>query len=335
MLGIFGSGSRASAKELIFDAGCFGKIPCQADFVRHNAGQREIMALDQWVQQAVALLTRRMAAGDDLWPSVPSMNFVSIGGDDERTVFGTIVPSRDRSGRTYPFVTYGFSVFPLLREIQSGAPVMLERFFGKARQLNMSAVTAESFDSVKMDVDALCIGNSLPSKGQVLDKMLCQLHSIPIADFGELVLGGATSDVSNSYLVTFADALREARRRQPVRISWGFRVKLGDEDHHMAGLIFSARLIDVALADTRWRAHYFWFKNEGTGIYEAAIFMRQPPSSLLLALASPTAGDGVLQDIGAYAESGKARVTEAISAGLAAATSVPDLINRIAAMVGK
>lgn len=334
MLGIFGAGNRAGNKELVCDAGCFGKLPCQPDFVRHNARQREVMVLDQWVQQAVAMLTRRMAGGgEDLWKLVPAVNFITIGGDDERTLFGTMVPSRDRSGRSYPFVTFGFSVFPLLREIQSGAPVMLERFFSKAWEVNTSAAVSESFDAVKMEVDTLCVGNPPPSKGQVLDRMLAHLHAVPIADFGERVLGGATVEACDSFLGAFAEALLEAKRRQPSRINWGFRIPLGGEEQHMSGLIFSTRLIDVALAQTSWRAHYFWYRDTQSGSYEAAIFMRQPPSSLLLALASPAASDGVLQDLWKHADSGQSGGIP--GGGLAAASSLADLINRVATVVNR
>ena len=214
-------------------------------------------------------------------------------------------------------------------------PSRLENFFCKAKEINSFAANAESLDTVKVNVDALCFDNPCPSKGQVLDKMLNYLHSVPMADFRDVVLRGATPDIWDVFVTAFIGALKEAKRRQPSRIGWGFYLPLGTSSQHLAGLIFAARVIDVALSGMSWRAHYFWFQNEETGLYEAAIFMRQPPSSLLLALASPTAGDGVLQDLWKYAESNTGRVTPASDSGFSSAASLPDLINRIAAAVGK
>ncbi|MGH9363063.1 MAG: type VI secretion system-associated protein TagF, partial [Thermoanaerobaculia bacterium] len=36
-------------------AGCFGKLPIFADFIRHNAGGREAGQFDRWLQEGMAL----------------------------------------------------------------------------------------------------------------------------------------------------------------------------------------------------------------------------------------------------------------------------------------
>ncbi len=84
--------------------GYFGKLPSHPDFVRRNAGGALARALDSWMHEGLATLN--MQSGDD-WKAVfdaaPSRCFIYRVDDPGKALAGTYVPSRDQSGRRYPF----------------------------------------------------------------------------------------------------------------------------------------------------------------------------------------------------------------------------------------
>jgi len=46
----------AAANEMLI--GCVGKLPLHAEFIKHNLKVREVVALDNWIQEGVTLLNR-------------------------------------------------------------------------------------------------------------------------------------------------------------------------------------------------------------------------------------------------------------------------------------
>jgi len=84
--------------------GFFGKLPAYPDFVRQNAGSPLARALDTWIHEGVAQMN--VQGGDD-WKTrfdaaVPK-NFLFHVDDPSKLLVGVLVPSRDKSGRRYPF----------------------------------------------------------------------------------------------------------------------------------------------------------------------------------------------------------------------------------------
>jgi type VI secretion system protein ImpM len=84
--------------------GCFGKLPIHSDFIRFRASGEEVRAFDQWLQEGITAAQFRLGkrweadfAQADPWHFV----FQAEGGD--HFLVGTLVPSRDQAGRSYPF----------------------------------------------------------------------------------------------------------------------------------------------------------------------------------------------------------------------------------------
>lgn len=84
--------------------GFFGKLPAYPDFVRQNAGGPLARTLDNWIHEGVAQMN--VQGGGD-WrvkfdAAVPR-NFLYHVDDPSKFLVGVFVPSRDKSGRRYPF----------------------------------------------------------------------------------------------------------------------------------------------------------------------------------------------------------------------------------------
>jgi len=84
--------------------GFFGKLPVYPDFVRQNAGGPLARALDDWIHEGVAQMN---VQGGDNWETrfdaAGSKNFMYHTDDPSKLLVGVFAPSRDKSGRRYPF----------------------------------------------------------------------------------------------------------------------------------------------------------------------------------------------------------------------------------------
>lgn len=86
---------------------CFGKTPVHGDFIRHRVGP-SLRAFDAWVGRAI-FEGRRRPCFDDAYDAGAAVRFVYApparrGGTALPPLVGAFAPSRDRSGRRYPFI---------------------------------------------------------------------------------------------------------------------------------------------------------------------------------------------------------------------------------------
>jgi type VI secretion system ImpM family protein len=87
--------------------GCFGKLPHVADFVAHNAGGPAALAFEEWLRKAVAVAHERLASRwESLFLAMPPHRFLYWNDPADGAVIGTFAPSRDRSGRLFPFAVF-------------------------------------------------------------------------------------------------------------------------------------------------------------------------------------------------------------------------------------
>ncbi len=83
-------------------AACFGKLPTHGDFVRHHAGGRAMRTFDEWVQRGLRLAAA--SAGGEAEPGGGAFCFFADVPGAPHALAGALRPSRDRTGRRYPFL---------------------------------------------------------------------------------------------------------------------------------------------------------------------------------------------------------------------------------------
>ena len=123
-------------------ASCFGKLPTHGDFLRYNASGRAMQAFDAWVQNGIVEAQRQL--GQDLVPAFEQAGttcFFFDAPNVPHVLTGAFRPSRDRSGRRYPFLV-AVEVEKRLVEGRRipGWPDRYERFFRAAALLVDEAV---------------------------------------------------------------------------------------------------------------------------------------------------------------------------------------------------
>lgn len=86
-------------------ASCFGKLPTRGDFVRYSAGGGAMRAFDEWVQQGIVEARRQLGPGlDAAFEAAGAWCFFVEVPNTPHALVGALRPSRDRSGRRYPFL---------------------------------------------------------------------------------------------------------------------------------------------------------------------------------------------------------------------------------------
>jgi type VI secretion system protein ImpM len=87
--------------------GCFGKLPIHSDFIRFRASGEEVRALDQWLQEGLLAAKSRLGRGWEAdYSQADPWNFVFQVEGTDSFLIGSLVPSRDQAGRSYPFFLF-------------------------------------------------------------------------------------------------------------------------------------------------------------------------------------------------------------------------------------
>lgn len=274
------------------EVGCFGKMPIHADFIRHNVRLRETVALDAWIQEGTSCLAR---TGGGAWPEAyldfPGINFVLVGGEQERTVAGTLMGSRDRGGRSYPFLIFLAAADLLFRQMQAASPFYYQEFFSRAGEICSDRWTGEPVSLLLGRVDGLFRRDGIVTRRHLLERQISLLQEVELGSFDEAVPGGA-----EGLFAAVMEALRQALRRGATRVPWGLRLPLPFRGDVAPFVVFWVQLIESALEDRSLRCHYFWSAEEGGRRAGLSLFFRPVPASYLLAVIDPEHHESVLFD---------------------------------------
>ncbi|RPH78764.1 MAG: type VI secretion system-associated protein TagF [Nitrospiraceae bacterium] len=88
-------------------SGYYGKLPISPEFLRLHAAGPELRELDEWFQRGVQYAKAKagsewstLLAQADIW------NFLFVPEGNVRVVCGAVFASRDRAGRSFPFLTF-------------------------------------------------------------------------------------------------------------------------------------------------------------------------------------------------------------------------------------
>ncbi|HMN24228.1 MAG: type VI secretion system-associated protein TagF [Ignavibacteriaceae bacterium] len=88
--------------------GYFGKLPGFTDFIKYNAAGKEILIIDTWLQEGLALAKLKFGSGwRNYYNNSSRITFIYPFTGTENMTLGIISPSNDKSGRSFPFLMFG------------------------------------------------------------------------------------------------------------------------------------------------------------------------------------------------------------------------------------
>jgi len=266
----------------------FGKLPNFGDFVRYNAGGSEIYAFEKWIQEGL-YFSQKMIGQD--WNSTfrdsPPYRFVFYPEEAGRILVGVFIPSRDKSGRCYPFVLS----FKLDRSPQTDDAVHL-------MPLQFAPYFTAAIESLARFPDESDI-HRLVLHARELESHLTRSLSAAAGEFDGYVQGSGLDEFWHSVLgdpgdprrflilKNLADILLPLRSENPERLSLGLRFPLGSDTGATECILsFWIRAVWLLLGRPRLQPTFFWGGDARFGGSYLYLFLRVPAyrhfSSLIL-----------------------------------------------------
>ena len=121
--------------------GYFGKIPSRGDFVKGSDNPASIKVLDDWLAQAMDLMS-----ADARWKlhydAVAPLHFAFIGPRRRHAIAGHIVASSDQSNRRFPFLMMCTMEVSEPAAFVPDAPLVLNRLWNRLESLSAGVIKA-------------------------------------------------------------------------------------------------------------------------------------------------------------------------------------------------
>lgn len=125
----------------IANIGYFGKVPGRGDFVKGGDSPALIKVLDDWLAQAMDLMS-----ADARWKlnydAVAPLHFAFVGPRRRHAIAGHIVASSDQSSRRFPFLMTSSVEVPEPSTFVASAPMVFNRLWNRLATLSTSVVSA-------------------------------------------------------------------------------------------------------------------------------------------------------------------------------------------------
>lgn len=286
--------------------GCFGKLPAAADFVSRNHGTPAAIALARWLQESIPIAhTRFVGKAELLLREMPTLRFFWRAGGIN--LVGSMVASRDQSGRLFPFAA--FFDAPAL-DLAKRFPELPERIEPRLRNAEQLARSPHAnLGDVYSHVEALA---SVPySDTAGLDRVVSG------RTLGQLAAGGTDPELPARVLRN----LLEVAHRGTVP-SFGLRFPLGAEAWMPA---FWLELMRRTLRGGTAPFCFFWTTPSAKGgVNRLDIYFTPPNPVAFLHLLDPELDSDTLYALDGTAAPDSGRVPESLRQA-AAGWSVPGL----------
>lgn len=238
----------------------FGKLPIAGDFVRYGASGTAVEAIDAWFQQGLYAARARMPASfDDAFDSAPASSFLFNPRNGAAALAGVMKPSRDQSGRRYPFLIAA-EVDESLRAGREAAriPVRFGAFFAWATHL-VDEATAGRLSHRDLP-DQLGSFVSTPEEASERSAAYYRfLQETAFSDLAANIWGDAAETRAGLLLKNLRDIVLPIRGSIPAHFALGLRFPVLRED---PGRAFSKSFwleAGLRLLETpRVRPTFFW-----------------------------------------------------------------------------
>ena len=143
----------AEAREAQLPVGCFGKLPSRGDFVGGEGSHQLMQMLDRWSGDALERMARN-PAWRQLYDEAPPLHFAFLGSGNRVAVGGHFLPSRDASGRRFPFLLACRMEVARPLGFIARAPLALSRPWSLMGRLGQQALAADDAAPALRDIAA-------------------------------------------------------------------------------------------------------------------------------------------------------------------------------------
>lgn len=125
--------------ELSLPISYFGKLPGQDDFLKFTGNNQGLIAnMDRWAGQALEQLSQDVA-WKQLYDSGSDVSYAVLSSRKRYAIAGHILPSHDRTGRRFPFISSVSMEVPQPLAFISRSPLAFSRLWSRLRRTAQGA----------------------------------------------------------------------------------------------------------------------------------------------------------------------------------------------------
>ena len=131
-----------------FSFGYFGKLPGFPDFIKYNAGRSEVSVFDKWLQEGIYYSKQKLRTDwNSFYRNSKAQHFIFPFTGSENFIAGILFPSRDKSGRDFPFMLFAYLNKIILNHYPFYIlPLILQEMFEHLEQLYLESNSLESLN---------------------------------------------------------------------------------------------------------------------------------------------------------------------------------------------
>jgi len=269
----------------------FGKLPGHDDFVRHNAAGPDLRLLDQWLQEGLFQASRYFSAEwESVYRGAVPYQFCFQAEAAERILVGIVWPSRDRSGRKFPFIV-------ALRDDREGlvpamvpyVPVIYSDFLRRSCDLVSAGMNGLPLDELASAVGGL----SAPSADEMsagYGHFQSYLDSTTSREFWGRLLGDFDDPgkylLFKNFLIAFEPLLSERSARGSLGVRFPLR---GGSPSYQDEACFWVVLGSQLLRNLRPSPNVLWGLPIGDERSYLYYYLSRPPARTVIPLLRPEA----------------------------------------------
>ncbi len=278
--------------------GYTGKLPHYGDFVRQNVISSAAKAFEAWQAEGLTQFPAKAGNGwERSFDSAAPFFFLFHGGERNNFAVGASIPSRDKSGRRYPFTIFSTSPAGSQGELYYLLPSACASFLTAARQ-TMGEEWPPAVDAVYGRKIAPLV-STLPHLSPELNKRFEQyVETTTLKDFFTSLFG--SFEAPEKYLVmdNLLKTLIPLRGRDSGRFNFSLRLPLaslpGEEGMQIG---FWTVLCHKILGYAFPPAYLFWASSEAGGAL--FLFFRTPEARFFTYLLVPELNNDLVWNLSA------------------------------------
>lgn len=214
-------------------AACLGKLPTHGDFVNHRASTPTMRTFDEWVRKG---LYQARQHSDGRWKTAYDRGatthflFCGRGQQAPNALLGVLRPSRDQTGRTYPFiVTCEVPKRHLSSRHLAYLPVQAGTFYAEANRIVRAATDGDiPYREVADQVEHIDTAFSIePTAPRAYKRYLQQKTMGP---FLEELFGHFSDSGKYRLFNNLLEILLPQRERSHPQLNYGLQFPLESDD---------------------------------------------------------------------------------------------------------
>lgn len=282
-------------------AACHGKLPTHGDFVRLRAATPAGRVFDEWVQKGLYQARhQRRRELEAVYDDAAAIRFVFNTRGRTSPLLGVMKPSRDQSGRTYPFTVFVEApIRTRAAQAWTYAPVQARPFLDDADRIVQQATAGElshrdAIDRVQQLEPAFAISATRPPPYERY------LHEQTMASFWTRLLGHFDDSRKYRLVDNLVKILNPVQGRANNLLAYGLQFPLGAGENGPHDACFWLELCVRLLGRSTAGPTLFW-RSEALPAHTAPpfliLFMQPPRPSVFFHLLDATLQDDSICDL--------------------------------------